>query len=174
MTITNEDRYALQERANSVLGREQAATMMELLPPVGWADVATKSDLDAQSESLSLKLRVEWAAAEQRIRGDLASVDTHIRGDMASMELGIRGDMASMELGIRGDMASMEQVIRGDIASMQQGHSGDMASMERAIGELRVGFEAGLRQFRNRMVVIVVSLVGALAAIVGAMAAFLP
>ena len=67
MTITNEDRYALQERANSVLGREHAATMMELLPPVGWADVATKSDLDAQSETLTLKLRLEWAAAEQRI-----------------------------------------------------------------------------------------------------------
>ena len=163
MTITNEDRYALQERANSVLGREQAATMMELLPPVGWADVATKSDLDAQSETLTLKLRLEWAAAEQRIRGDMASVDTRLRGDLASVEKGIRGDMASME-----------QVIRGDIASMQQGHSGDMASMERAIGELRVGFEAGLRQFQNRMVVIVVSLVGALAAVVGAMAAFLP
>ena len=151
MTITNEDRYALQERANSVLGREHAATMMELLPPVGWADVATKSDLDAQSETLTLKLRLEWAAAEQRIRGD----------------------MASMEMGIRGDMASMERNRRSDMASMQQGHSGDMASMENAIAELRVSFEAGLRQFQNRIVVIVVSLVGALAAIVGAMAAFL-
>jgi putative component of toxin-antitoxin plasmid stabilization module len=129
MTITNEDRYALQERATSVLGREHATTMMELLPPVGWAEVATQSDLDAQTEAMSLKWRLELAGAEK----------------------GIRGDMASMEKGIRGDMASMEK----------------------AISDLQISLEAGLRKFQNRMVVIIVSLVGVLAAIAGAMAAFL-
>jgi hypothetical protein len=40
MSITNEDRYHLQERANEVLGEKEGTTLMELLPPVGWADVA--------------------------------------------------------------------------------------------------------------------------------------
>lgn len=109
-------------------------------------------DLDAQSETLTLKLRLEWAAAEQRIRGD----------------------MASMEMGIRGDMASMEKNLRSDMASMQQGHSGDMASMEETRSpSFGSASRPGSGSFQNRIVVIVVSLVGALAAIVGAMAAFL-
>jgi hypothetical protein len=36
----------MYKRLEEVLGREQAATLMEHLPPVGWADVATKRDLD--------------------------------------------------------------------------------------------------------------------------------
>lgn len=92
--------------------------MMELLPPVGWAEVATKSDLDAQTGAMSLKWRLELAGAEKGIRGD-------------------------------------------------------MASMAKAISDLQISFEAGLRTFQNRMVVIIVSLVGVLAAIAGATAAFL-
>ena len=50
MSITNEDRYNLQTKANDLLGRKEGATLMELLPPVGWADVATKRDLDQLEE----------------------------------------------------------------------------------------------------------------------------
>jgi len=55
MSITNEDRYHLQERATEVLGTKEGATLMELLPPVGWADVATKRDLDHLGERVDLQ-----------------------------------------------------------------------------------------------------------------------
>ncbi len=55
MSITNEDRYHLQERATEVLGTKEGATLMELLPPVGWADVATKRDLDQLIEQLDMR-----------------------------------------------------------------------------------------------------------------------
>lgn len=46
MTITDESRFHLHQRLAEVLGQEEASTLMEHLPPVGWADVATRRDLD--------------------------------------------------------------------------------------------------------------------------------
>ena len=46
MTITDEARNRLYNTLREKLGAEDATTMMELLPPVGWADVARQRDLD--------------------------------------------------------------------------------------------------------------------------------
>lgn len=46
MAITEQNRHDLHQRLTEVLGREEATVLMEHLPPIGWADVATKRDLD--------------------------------------------------------------------------------------------------------------------------------
>ena len=47
------DRHALYEAcAPASIGEPAADTLMELLPPVGWADVATKTDVDAGLNAL--------------------------------------------------------------------------------------------------------------------------
>ena len=46
VAITEESRHHLYSRLEEVLGRQDAAVLMAHLPPVGWADVATKHDLD--------------------------------------------------------------------------------------------------------------------------------
>lgn len=43
-------------RLEEVLGARVAATVMEHLPPVGWADVATKRDLDAFQAAMTSDL----------------------------------------------------------------------------------------------------------------------
>ena len=70
MAITEQDRHQLYRRLEEVLGREEAAVLMEHLPPVGWADVATRRDLDHAVERLDMKidnlgdkLRAEWRHA---------------------------------------------------------------------------------------------------------------
>ena len=49
MTIDERARHELFLAAEQSLGRHQTETLMELLPPVGWADVATKQDLRLES-----------------------------------------------------------------------------------------------------------------------------
>jgi hypothetical protein len=55
MALDERARHELFLRLQQVLGAEQADTLMEMLPPVGWADVATKRDLDALEERMNLR-----------------------------------------------------------------------------------------------------------------------
>jgi hypothetical protein len=46
MAMTEEQRHELYTRLEEVIGMGPATTLMEGMPPVGWADVATKRDLE--------------------------------------------------------------------------------------------------------------------------------
>ncbi len=65
MAITEQQRHQLFTRLEQTLGAEEAATLMEHLPPVGWADVATKRDLDA----LPLRDAMAIEAVSSPVRG---------------------------------------------------------------------------------------------------------
>ena len=64
MSITEASRFQLRTAIGQILDEEAADTLMELLPPVGWADVATKTDLqylrdELKSDMLNLQLTIE-------------------------------------------------------------------------------------------------------------------
>ena len=63
MAVDERGRLHLAEVAKRALGDEAAITLMELLPPVGWADVATKHDL-AHLEAL---VNARFEAVEGRV-----------------------------------------------------------------------------------------------------------
>ena len=56
MAITEQSRYELYQSLEEIMGKERATTLMEHLPPVGWADVATKSDLQLLQMTLTAEL----------------------------------------------------------------------------------------------------------------------
>ena len=55
MVVDERSRHELYRRLEEVLGPEAATTLIEHLPPVGWADVATKHDLAGLEERLDLR-----------------------------------------------------------------------------------------------------------------------
>ena len=59
MQIDERTRREMYEQLEAVLGAQTADALMEHLPPVGWAEVATKSDLAA--------MRVGIEALEYRV-----------------------------------------------------------------------------------------------------------
>ena len=148
-SLTDEQRYDLHQTLAEKLGRKDAAVLMEHLPPVGWADVATKQDLDAQTALLAAELR-----------GDMISMEARIRSDMTSMETGIRSDMTSMETGIRGDMTSMEARIRSDMTSMERRFWLETRRLDQNIAGLRTDMEAGFRRLQTRMLTALVGIAG--------------
>ncbi|MGH9041603.1 MAG: hypothetical protein ACRDZ3_15390 [Acidimicrobiia bacterium] len=62
MALDERSRHELFLRLEAVLGPAPAETLMEMMPPVGWADVATKRDLDALEQRMDLR----FDAVDQR------------------------------------------------------------------------------------------------------------
>jgi hypothetical protein len=67
MAVSESDRHKLYRKLEGVIGRKPTETMMSLLPPVGWADVATKSDLQAMEERFDAKLEAMESRINERI-----------------------------------------------------------------------------------------------------------
>ncbi len=101
MAISEESRYHLYQRLEEVLGVEEAATLMEHLPPVGWADVATKRDLDA------------FGDATKRDIDALAVSTTHGLDDLKH-EIGVLASVAVT----REQMADLRSQLERDLRSL--------------------------------------------------------
>ena len=70
MAVSEESRHHLYQRLEEVLGREETKVLMGYLPPVGWADVAAKRDLDALESRMDMRFdRVDerFAGADRRL-----------------------------------------------------------------------------------------------------------
>jgi hypothetical protein len=74
MAIDERARHELYLRLEEQLGAEAATTLMEHLPPVGWADVATRRDLDHLREVT----RADIERTAQALRAELhKTITTH-------------------------------------------------------------------------------------------------
>lgn len=74
MAVSDQDRRLVREALEQAHGEGVAGTMMELLPPVGWGDVARQSDV----ESLRRDLHSEIAQVRTDLHGEIAL----LRGEM--------------------------------------------------------------------------------------------
>jgi hypothetical protein len=83
--VSDTDRRALFDALVESIGPGQAATLMELLPAVGWADLARKSDVAA----LGAELRGEIA----ELRGEMAELRGEVRAQLPRL---ITANIASM------------------------------------------------------------------------------
>lgn len=93
MAITERDRHTLYQRLEELLGEEEATTLMEHLPPVGWADVATKTDLqnleyrlESKIDQSTLSLHREFNAFSADIRTEFATFKDEMRGDFSGFK----------------------------------------------------------------------------------------
>jgi hypothetical protein len=74
MAVDERRRHEMYLAFEALVGGEVAATMMEHLPPVGWADVATKHDVEREVAILRADMGKEFAG----VRSELHDVRAEI------------------------------------------------------------------------------------------------
>lgn len=78
MAISEQDRHHLHIALDEALGPQEASVLMSHLPPVGWADVATKSDL----AELEARLDLRFGITEQTLRAEFHQAFGSFRDEM--------------------------------------------------------------------------------------------
>jgi len=103
MAITEEERFRLQQVLVEALGEREAATLMEHLLPVGWADVATRRDLDQLEERMDLRFG--------SLEGRIGSLEVQLRSE-------IHGEVQSARADLERALRQTMQVTIGSVAAM--------------------------------------------------------
>ena len=80
MAIDERQRHLLHEKLDDVIGPDEAATLMAHLPPVGWADVARRSDLDHLGERLRAEFRSGLDGLRVEMHRELGGVHQEFGG----------------------------------------------------------------------------------------------
>ncbi len=111
MAITEESRHRLYQRLEEVLGVDQAAVLMEHLPPVGWADVATKRDLDAATALTSKDLQTYAVAT----RHDVEMAVAGLRLEIGALAESTRSEFVA----VRSEIGALAESTRSEFVSVR-------------------------------------------------------
>jgi hypothetical protein len=111
MAIDEERRFRLYEAVRQVFGDPEAATLMEYLPPVGWADVATKHDL----LELESRLDLRFDALRADLLREISSVEAGARVEIAGARVeiaGVRGEVAGLRAELHKEIGTLHDALR--------------------------------------------------------------
>ncbi len=121
MAVDERSRQELYRRLEEVLGADAAITLIEHLPPVGWADVATKHDLASLEQRMDLRFaRIDerFNGIDERFNGideRFNGIDERISGLIQASASELR---ATFEHEMRLHATAFEQALRAQTTTM--------------------------------------------------------
>jgi len=113
VAITEEVRHRVYEAIRASHGDEVANGLMEMLPPVGWADVATKHDLSGSLGALEDRMGLRFERLEESLAFYRSTFERH------GLEYAIWGHVSDGNMHPNVVPGSLEDVHRGRIAILE-------------------------------------------------------
>ncbi|HVM14206.1 MAG TPA: hypothetical protein VM287_07740 [Egibacteraceae bacterium] len=120
MALDERARHELFSRVEEVLGPVPAETLFGYLPPVGWADVATKHDLLQLEERLNARIGAveeRFDALEERLDARMDALEERQDARMEALEERHAARMEALEHRL---IARMDERFAGQARAMAQ------------------------------------------------------
>jgi hypothetical protein len=92
MSISENERHQLFTWFEEQMGTERAATMMNLVPPVGWGDIATRRDLvnlDGKIDGAAERLDAKIDRAVERLDAKIDAVAGQLDAKISAVDVKI-------------------------------------------------------------------------------------
>jgi hypothetical protein len=117
MTLDETTRFRITNKFVGILGDEDAAKLMDAIPPIDWDRFATKDDITAatiltkaEMELEFANLRAEVAVQFAEVRTEFADVRTEMRTGFANLRAEFAHSMRINTLTIIGSLAALMSV----------------------------------------------------------------
>lgn len=118
MSITDRQRLKLLRTLETVIGPEDASTLMDHLPPVTWANVATIDHVSAVGDQTTKALRGEMQVLSTQLRSEMHTLSTERRGEMNELRVELRSEMAVLANQLRSEMNEFGIELRSEMKQL--------------------------------------------------------
>ena len=115
MSITDRQRLKLLRTLETVIGPEDAGTLMDHLPPVTWANVATVDHVSSVGHQTATALRGEMQVLSTQLRSEMNQFGTELRTETNELGTELRGEMNQLGVQLRGEMNQLGIELRSEV-----------------------------------------------------------
>ena len=99
MTLDETTRFRITNKFVGILGDEDAAKLMDAIPPIDWDRFATKHDIAAATILTKAEMELEFANFRTEVAVQFADVRTEMRTQFANVRTDMNNRFAEVQLG---------------------------------------------------------------------------
>ena len=98
MTLDETTRFRITNKFVGILGDEDAAKLMDAIPPIDWDRFATKDDIAAATILTKAEMELEFANFRNEMRTQFADVRNEMRTEFADVRNDMNNRFAEVQL----------------------------------------------------------------------------
>ena len=118
MTLDETTRFRITNKFVGILGDEDAAKLMDAIPPIDWDRFATKDDIAAATILTKAEMELEFANFRTEVAVQFAEVRTEMRTEFADVRTEMRTGFANLRAEFAHSMRVNTFTIIGSLAAL--------------------------------------------------------
>jgi hypothetical protein len=159
MTLDETTRFRITNKFVGILGDEDAAKLMDAIPPIDWDRFATKDDIAAATILTKAEMELEFA---------------NFRTEVAVQFAEVRTEFAAVRSEMRTEFADFRNEMRTEFADVRTEMRAGFAHTDLKFNEMKTEFANIRAEFAHSMRVNTLTTIGGLAALMSVFSVLIP
>jgi hypothetical protein len=159
MTLDETTRFRITNKFVGILGDEDAAKLMDAIPPIDWDRFATKDDIAAATILTKAEMELEFA---------------NFRTEVAVQFAEVRTEFAAVRSEMRTEFADVRNEMRTEFADVRTEMRAGFAQTDLKFNEMKTEFANIRAEFAHSMRVNTLTTIGGLAALMSVFSVLIP